>query len=320
MPVASQPRRLAHHHRDQPVPAPDRGRRQREAGIHRIAGLDPVHARHRAQQMVVVDQVLRPPVEGPRAEIGIAIGMGMQHRQRQQRQIMRRGEGGGIGQAGGVAEHRLAHAERARPGGHHPREGGLAASQPLGECHRDVVGGLDRDHPDRILDADRLARPQPELGRRLRRRVRGHDDPVRQAEPPLIERVKGEEQCHHLGDRGGMADLLGRLRIEHRPVVGIDQDRRVTRRPQRARGRRRRDGKQQRDHHRDPRRQSPLHSPCSHRSDSLHAPPMMHAPYTAKNERRARMRRKLRKVDHASFRPGNMFSHCVGVRLPLSAM
>ena len=85
-------------------------------------------------------------------------------------------------------------------------------------------------HPDRLIDAQAFADPQAELGRLLRHGMGRHGDAVVEPQLAVGERIEGDEQGHHLGDRRRMADLVGRLGVEHLAIARVHQDRGITRR------------------------------------------------------------------------------------------
>ena len=141
--------------------------------------------------------------------------------------VARRGHLVGIGQAGGVAELGAGHAQLLRLGGHHLGEGFLGAAEPLGHHDSHVVGGLQDDRQDRLLDRDLVAGADAQFRRRLGGGVFGDGELLIEFQPAGLDRFEGEIDRHHLGERGGIPAGMGIDRLQHRAALGIDDDGRV---------------------------------------------------------------------------------------------
>ena len=127
----------------------------------------------------------------------------------------------GIGQAGSVAIDGPAHAERARLARHHRGEARLAAAERLCDDDGGIVG-RSRDHPeDRVLDAQRPARPQAELGGRLGGGERGHRKLAVERQPARLQLLEQHIEGHHLGDGRGVTKAVGVDRIERAPSLHV---------------------------------------------------------------------------------------------------
>ena len=145
----------------------------------------------------------------------------------ERRHVARRRPLAVIRQARGVAEGGAAHADRPGGLGHALGEGGFGAGEVLGDHHGGVVGGAGDQAEHGVADRDGRARLEAELGRALARCEFGDAEPRRHGEPAALQFAEKQIERHHLGERGGPAQRVGLLRIEHLARLGIDDDRRV---------------------------------------------------------------------------------------------
>jgi hypothetical protein len=119
----------------------------------------------------------------------------------------------------GVA--RVGQAELARALVHLPDERGLRSRDALRESGRGVVGALQQERPQEIVDAHSLALAQVDLRLRGQRPVRRRRVDV--GEAGLLER---QQRGHQLGGAGHRARHVRVLGEEHLAVAAVDQDRR----------------------------------------------------------------------------------------------
>ena len=129
-----------------------------------------------------------------------------------------------VRQAGGVVVIGVHHAECARLAVIMPREVALAAAERFGHHHRDVVGRLGDDGLDGVLDLDRLAGPQAELGGRLLGGVLGDLHFARELDLAGLQALEQQIKRHDLGERGRVARAVGVGLLQHRAGIGVDHD------------------------------------------------------------------------------------------------
>ena len=96
----------------------------------------------------------------------------------------------GVRQAGGVAVDRAGHPELARLCGHAVGKGRLAAGQAFGENRGGVIGGFGDDTENKIVNLDRIARYEVELGRALARRLARHRQILVEPKPVRVQRLE----------------------------------------------------------------------------------------------------------------------------------
>ena len=76
---------------------------------------------------------------------------------------------------------------------------------------------------DQIAQRDRLARGQPELARRAARREGGNRKELVGPDASLIERLEGQIQRHHLGQRRRIGKHVGILLAQHLAGLRVEQ-------------------------------------------------------------------------------------------------
>ena len=215
----------AEHHRDEvTIVALDRGD-DIEAGIMDVAGLDAVDAGNAAEQMIVVAHLLAAELESPRGEVAVILWKAVVDGSPDDGLVARGGDLLVVGQAGGVVIGGVRHAERARLGGHQPGEIGFISGKGFGHDDRHVVGRLGDDGADGGLDPDRLARLEPQLGRRLRGGMGRHRHFGRHLDLARLQPLEQQIERHDLGQRGRMARTVGVGRLHHRAGIGVHHDR-----------------------------------------------------------------------------------------------
>ena len=106
--------------------------------------------------------------------------------------------------------------------GHQPGEFLLAAGDVLGHGDGHVVGALGDQDLDGIDESDLLALVEVELGGGRGSGVGRELDLGLVAEPALLDQLEGQVDGHHLGERGGVARLVGGALVQHAAGVGID--------------------------------------------------------------------------------------------------
>jgi hypothetical protein len=195
-----------------------------EAGGPDVAGLQAVHSLEAAEQAVVVAVGATFEGEGAQAEIVEALGEIALQPERQRRHIPGGGDLLGVGKAVRVAERGSGHPDRPGGAGHPLGEGPLASRQPLRHHHGDIVRRLGDQRLDAVLDEDRLAGLEPELGGRARRRVGGHLESRVELHAARLQILEQEIKRHHLGQRGGIAGGIGIPGEQHLTAPGIDRD------------------------------------------------------------------------------------------------
>ena len=190
-----------------------------------VAGFDAVDAFHPTEQMIVVADRLAGKFEGLGREIAEIARKSLLDRAPEKGQIAGRGYLPVVGQARSVDVCRVRHAERMGLARHHLREVFFIAADRLRHRDGDVVGRPGHDGLDRILDAQRFARLQPELGRRLARGVRGHRNRQFERQAAFFKLLEQQIERHHLGERGRMARLVVARGVEGAAGVFVDDDR-----------------------------------------------------------------------------------------------
>ncbi|MNX69285.1 hypothetical protein D3C86_1004990 [compost metagenome] len=209
MGVAGGGRAAAHDDGDDPLAVPHRGGGEIVARGVGEAGLDAVVAAVRGQQAVGVPVVATVVVPVVQAEIAIVLRVVAHHRSAEDRQVARRGRLTRVGQAVGGGEASMVHAQFAGLGRHAGGELGLGAADVLGQDHGHVVGAADRRGLHGVVQADRLASGQAELGWRLRGGARRDRQIVGQLDLAGFKRLEDQVQGHDLGDGGRVAPGVG---------------------------------------------------------------------------------------------------------------
>ena len=213
----------AEHHRDQPA-AIARGR-----GHHVIAGgadetgLHAVGAGIAVDQRIVVTHHAIAVADRRDVPVGFGVREFADHRARQDTEIARRADVIFRRQSVRIDKIGLRHAEPARIGVHQVGEALERAADALGKGHRHVIGGLDHQHLERVVDGDAGADLEAHLGRLLRRRVFRHREQRVERELAVLDRAQGGVGGHQLGDRGRIPGIGGVLGVQHLAGGGLDQ-------------------------------------------------------------------------------------------------
>ena len=220
--VAAGCARASEHNRDDAaVAALDRGQKV-EARSPCIAGLDTVHALDPAQQVVVIGHAGAAIAELVGRKIGVIPGETLLNGPAEDREIACGGDLFVIGQAGGIGIMRSAHAQHVGLGSHHLGKMVLAAAQGFGDGDGNIVGRFGDDGLDGVFDGDGGTRPQTELRGCHRGCVGRNGDLVAEPHAALFQLFEKQVERHHLGDRGGMAQLVFCIGIEDPARIGID--------------------------------------------------------------------------------------------------
>ena len=170
-----------------------------EAGRTGVAGLDAVDAFDIAEQAIVVADRLAAIIEHGGREITVVARIAILDRAAEGRLIARRGQLLVVRQARRVAVGGFAHAERPRLARHQLGEFGFIAGDGFRDHDGGVVGGTRHQALDRILDLERLARLQTELGRRLFGGVLGDFHLGVQLHLAGVEALEQQIKRHDLG-------------------------------------------------------------------------------------------------------------------------
>jgi hypothetical protein len=189
------------------------------------AGLDPVQSGNHAQQVVRVAHGAAAVGEGARVE-QLIVGRVVAHdRPTQDGDVARGRHLAGVWQSVRIVEEGMLHPELLRLAVHHRGEVGLVAADLLGDGHRHVVGRVDGQAAQRVLDRDRLAGVHAQIGAGLGRGVRRHGDEVGRLEAAGRHLFERQVEGHQLRDRGGetlgvgalLEEDLARLLVHHDP-------------------------------------------------------------------------------------------------------
>ena len=164
----------AEHDRDQPAAVAGGGGHHVVAGGADEAGLHAVGAGIAVDQRIVVAQHAIAVADRGNVPVGIVFREFADQRARQNAEIARRGDVIFRRQSVRIDEIGLRHAEPAGIGVHHVGEALERAADAFGNRHRDVVGGFDHQHLQRIVDGDGGAELEAHLGRLLRHRIARH--------------------------------------------------------------------------------------------------------------------------------------------------
>ena len=158
------------------------------------------------------------------------------------RQFARRDPHLRIGQAVDVGEVRLGQPDLAGAVVHHPHELGFVAGDAFGERDAAVVGGLDHDALQQVLDLHPAVQRRVH-GRAVRRRaalapgVDADDVLVVETDVAELELVEHHVDGHQLGEACRRDQIVGLLLEQDRAGFGLDQER-VRRQDLRRRGER----------------------------------------------------------------------------------
>ena len=148
---------------------------------------------------------------------------------REDAHIARRAQMAGAGQARGVAECGVGHAQLPRLAGHELGKARLGSGDRLGQHNSGVIGRFQRCSPDQMPDGDALSRLQMQLGGRLARGPRGDAHLLVQLQPARADLLENDIERHHLGERRRMLPVVRRTRIDHPAIAHIHYDRRIGR-------------------------------------------------------------------------------------------
>ncbi len=220
-------RRGAEHHCDHPLAVARSRSHEIEAGGADEAGLHAVGAGIAPDQRVVVALHHLAHSNAGQAPVVVVFRHLANDGTRQQGDIARRGNLVVGGQAIGIDEGRLSHAQAAGVTVHQVGEVLDRPGDSLGEHHRNVVRRFHHQHLQCVVDGhdgagaeahlDRVLRGG--IGRNLKRRVE------RDASfPDLAQRDVG---CHQLGDGGGIPGMCGVVGVEHPAAFGFDHQQRL---------------------------------------------------------------------------------------------
>ena len=130
----------------------------------------------------------------------------------------------GGGQAAGVDEVRVVHAQLRGAGVHPLHKSVLAAREVLAERDGGVVAGDDAHGLDEVADAHLLPFFEPDLAAAHGRGVGGAGHEVVVGERSGVDRLHRQQQRHDLGDAGGLAGRVLVLGIEHRAGLLFHED------------------------------------------------------------------------------------------------
>ena len=206
--VARSRRRRAEHDDDQTPSGVVGARHHIETRRAGEARLHPVCAGIAAKQTIVVGDVSVAELNRADAEeIGV-VGKLAQQRPGDDRHVAGRGHVIGIVQAVGIDEMRLMQAQPLRVGVHVVGKGFDRARNAFGDHHRDIVGRLDHQHLERVVERHLGAGPEPHFRRRHARRASRHDERRIESELAASHRVQGDIDRHQLGER--RRDTMGR--------------------------------------------------------------------------------------------------------------
>ena len=134
-----------------------------------------------------------------------------------------------VGIAGRIGEGRMLQANFAGALGQHLAEGGFVAGQPLGDGDAGIVGGIDDDAVNKVIQAH-LAMDGREHGRAVRRRptlapgVLADGELLVELELALLELIEDEFQRHQLGKTCRLDGLVGVLLEQNAVGLGVEQD------------------------------------------------------------------------------------------------
>ncbi len=214
----------AHHHGDDlALAAAGRGQ-EIEARRANIARLDAVDAFDAAEKPVVVAEVHPAIGEGIGLEVAEIGRIVVLDGAAEGGEVACRGDLLVVRQAGGVAEGGAAHADGAGLAGHQLAEGLLRPGDVLGDHHGDVVGGFGDEGADRLLDGNRGARADADLGGRLAGGFRRDAQRRLQREAPCLELFEQQVERHHFGDGGRVAMGVGGFGVQGLAGLGVDDD------------------------------------------------------------------------------------------------
>ena len=133
----------------------------------------------------------------------------------------------GCVQPAGVLKVGAAHSQFGGPVVHGLHEHTLAAAHKLRHRHGGIVGGGNADGLEQFLQRHLFPRLQPDLAaaHAVGMLADGHD--VGELDLARLQRLKGQQQRHHLGDGGNGTALIGIFLIKHRPGILIHKDGRL---------------------------------------------------------------------------------------------
>ena len=213
------------HHADQMAVAAAHRGHEVETGGAGVAGLDAIDALDVAEQAVVIADRVATIDEARGGEVAIIAREPILDRTAERRLIARGGDLFAVGQAVGIAIHRLGHAERARLARHQLGEIIYIAGNGFSDHHGGVVGRSRHQPLDGVFDLDGLARAQAELGRRLLGGELGNFQFGIELQLAGFEALEQQIERHDLGERSGITDGVGVVGGQRRAGIGIDDDR-----------------------------------------------------------------------------------------------
>ena len=146
-------------------------------------------------------------------------------RARQQRHVARRRHLTRIRQAVGIDPVGTGHAEPRRGVVHQLGEALDRAAHAFGDGDRHVVGALDHDDLQRVVEGDLRTGAETHLGGRHARGALRHDHRRVEAHAPLAHRRQRDIGRHQLGDRGRIPVARRLARLQHVAGIEIDQQR-----------------------------------------------------------------------------------------------
>ena len=130
-----------------------------------------------------------------------------------------------LGQPIGIDELGARHAEALRGGVHALDEGLVRAGHRLGQHDRHIIGRLDNERLEALLDRHLGAHGQADLGRRLHMGELRAADLGFERDFALLDRLEHDVGRHDLGEGGRVPLVILVLRVEDLPIPRIEQER-----------------------------------------------------------------------------------------------
>ena len=116
-------------------------------------------------------------------------------------------------QTAGVGKVGSGHTQRGGAGVHRVHKRRFAACHKLRHRHGGIVGAGNADRLEHLLQGQLLPRLQPDLAAAHMVGVFTDRDSIVKPHPARLQRFKGQQQRHDLGDRGNGAAVIGVLFI-----------------------------------------------------------------------------------------------------------
>ncbi len=110
---------------------------------------------------------------------------------------------------------------------HHGDEIGLAAADGFGDGHRDIVGRLDDQHVERVVERERTVDGEARLARRLVEGIARNGDRGIERDGAELQLLEGHIGGHQLGERRRMPGLARILGEQHFERCAIDHQHRI---------------------------------------------------------------------------------------------